>query len=117
MKPSELIDKQIEDHPDWRGTLMARLRSLIHEADPDIQEEWKWSTAAWSHNGLVCSISVFKSYVKLNFLKGASLSDPHKLINVGLDARVQRAIDFHEGNEIREAELKELIREAVDLNR
>jgi hypothetical protein len=95
----------------WQGC------TLIHEASPDITEDWKWSTAVWTHNGMVCAVSAFKDHVKMNFFKGASLSDPHKLLNAGLDAKAHRSIDFHEGDEIRESALKELIRSAVDLNK
>jgi len=117
MQASELIDKQIADHPDWRGQFMARLRKLIHEADPDMDEEWKWSTAVFTHNGMVCAVSAFKDHVKINFFKGSSLPDPHKLINAGLDAKAHRSIDFYDGDQIRESELKELIRSAVNLNK
>jgi hypothetical protein len=117
MNPSELIDQQIAEYPDWRGKLMARLRELIHAADPEIEEAWKWGTGVWTHNGMVCAVAAFKDHVKINFFKGASLPDPHKLLNAGLDAKATRSIDFHEGDEVRESELKELIRAAVDLNK
>ena len=116
MNPSERIDKQIADLADWRGQLIARLRTLIHEADPDIIEEWKWETAVWSHQGLVCAAGTFKKTVKLNFFQGALLEDPHALFNAGLDAKKTRAIDFHEGDAVDEASLKELIRTAVAHN-
>jgi hypothetical protein len=86
-------------------------------ADPDLTEEWKWNTAVWSHLGLVCSLGVFKKAVKMNFFQGASLEDPHTLFNAGLDAKATRAIDFHEGDEIDEPALKELIRSAVTYNK
>jgi hypothetical protein len=116
MNPSELIDKQIADLPDWRGSLLARLRQLIHEVDPAITEEWKWSTAVWSHKGSVCAAAPFKDHVKLNFFKGASLADPHGLFNAGLDAKATRAIDFHDGESVDEAALKDLVRAAVAHN-
>lgn len=116
MEASKLIDKQIADLPDWRGKMVARLRKLIHEADPSITEEWKWGTAVWSRDGLVCAVGAFKEHVKLNFFKGASLQDPNGLFNAGLDAKTMRSIDFREGDAIKEAQLKKLIREAVKLN-
>lgn len=87
MQPSELIDKQISDLPDWRGQLMARLRILIYQADPDLTEDWKWNTPVWSSNGTVCAIAAFKDHLKINFFKGASLPDPHALFNSGLEAK------------------------------
>jgi hypothetical protein len=117
MNASELIDQQIADLAGWRGELCARLRSLIHEADPDIVEEWKWNTAVWSHDGLVCSTAPFKDHVKLNFFKGAALPDPQGLFNAGLEAKATRAIDFHEGGSIDEPALKDLIRVAVANNK
>jgi hypothetical protein len=116
MNPSELITKQIADLPDWRGQLFARLRQLILEADPDLKEEWKWSTAVWTHNGLVCAVGAFKDHLKVNFFKGASLPDPHGLFNAGLEAKATRAIDFHEGDNIDESALQDLIRAAVAYN-
>jgi hypothetical protein len=116
MNASELIDKQIADLGGWRGDLSARLRKLIHEADPGITEEWKWNTAVWSHNGLVCSVGPFKNHIKLNCFKGASLPDPQGLFNAGLDAKATRAIDFREGDSINEAALKDLMRAAVANN-
>ena len=116
MNPSEHIDQQIAELTDWRGPMIARLRQLIHEADPDITEEWKWETAVWSHHGLVCSAGTFKRAVKLNFFQGATLEDTHKLFNAGLDAKKTRAIDFHEGDAIDEPALKDLIRAAVAHN-
>lgn len=116
MNPSERIDQQIAELTDWRGQMIARLRTLIHEADPDITEEWKWETAVWSHKGLVCAVASFKKAVKMNFFQGALLEDAHKLFNAGLDAKKTRAIDFHEGDVIDETALKELIRVAVAHN-
>ena len=116
MTPSQLITNQIAELADWRGTMFARLRQLILEAVPDITEEWKWDTAVWSRNGLVCSAGVFKDHVKLNFFKGASLKDPKGLFNAGLDAKATRAIDFSEGDDIDASALKDLLRAAVALN-
>lgn len=111
--PSQLISNQIAELGDWRGKMLERLRALILQASPDITEEWKWGTAAWSQNGLVCSAGAFKDHVKLNFFKGASLKDPKGLFNAGLDAKATRAIDFREGEKINAADLKELIRAAA----
>src|SRR6266542_2945969 len=114
--PSQRITDQIAELADWRGTLLARMRKLIHEADPDVAEEWKWGTAVWSHNGNVCAAGAFSDHVKLNFFKGASLADPQGLFNAGLDAKATRAIDFAAGDSIDEPALKALIRAAVALN-
>jgi hypothetical protein len=116
MNPSELIDKQIADLPDWRGKLIARLRKIILKAHPDIAEDWKWDTAVWTHKGNVCAAGAFKDHVKLNFFKGASLKDPKKLFNAGLDAKASRSIDFHTGDAVDEPALKELSREAAAYN-
>ena len=114
--PSQLITNQIAELADWRGKTLARLRQLIHEADPDITEEWKWGTAVWSHKGNVVAIGAFKDHVKINFFTGASLEDPKGLFNAGLDAKATRAIDLFESDKINEAALKELIRAAVAHN-
>jgi len=116
MNASEHIDAQIAELADWRGQMVARLRKLIHDTDPDITEEWKWETAVWSHQGLVCAVGAFKQTVKMNFFQGALLKDPQKLFNAGLDAKKTRAIDFHEGDVVDEPALKELIRAAVAHN-
>ena len=116
MNASERIDQQIAELSDWRGQMIGRLRKLIHETDPGITEEWKWNTAVWSHQGLVCSAGAFKQAVKLNFFEGAALEDIHHLFNAGLDAKKTRAIDFHEGDTIDEPALKDLIRTAVAHN-
>jgi hypothetical protein len=113
---SKLIDKQISDLSDWRAKVFAQLRKLILEADPHITEEWKWNTAVWTHNGMVCAVGGFKDHVKVNFFKGASLEDPKRLFNAGLDAKATRAIDFHEGDKIDEPALKNLVRAAVSHN-
>src|SRR5512134_4107913 len=104
------IDNYIRGLTDWRGKMIARLRMLIREAAPELTEEWKWDTPVWSHKGNVVAAGVFKDHVKLNFFKGASLEDPNGLFNSGLEAKATRAIDFHEGEEIDEPALKELIR-------
>jgi hypothetical protein len=116
LTPSQLITNQITQLADWRGELLARLRKLIHEAAPDITEEWKWETAVWSQKGNVVAAGVFKDHIKLNFFKGASLEDPQGLFNAGLEAKASRAIDFSAGDEIPEAALKDLIRAAVAQN-
>ena len=116
LTPSQLITNQIAELDDWRGKMLARLRKLILEAALDITEEWKWDTAVWSHNGLVCSAGVFKDHVKLNFFKGAFLKDPQGLFNAGLDAKATRAIDFSEDDDVDASALKELVHAAVTYN-
>jgi hypothetical protein len=116
LTPSQLITDQIAELSDWRGDMLARLRTLVLDAAPGITEEWKWGSAVWSQKGLVCSAGVFKDHVKLNFFKGASLSDAQGLFNAGLDAKATRAIDFSAGDSVDESALKDLIRAAVDYN-
>jgi hypothetical protein len=116
LKPSQRITKQIADLGDWRGTMLSQLRKLILEADPDISEEWKWNTAVWTRDGLVCSAGAFKDHVKVNFFNGASLKDPKRMFNAGLDAKNSRAIDLNEGENIDASALKDLIRAAVAHN-
>ncbi len=116
LAPSELISNQIADLTGWRGQMLARLRQLILDAAPGIQEEWKWGTAVWSKHGMICSAGAIKDHVKLNFFKGASLEDPKHLFNAGLDARATRAMDFAEGDSIDEPGLKELVRAAIAYN-
>jgi hypothetical protein len=116
LKPSQLISNQIAELGDWRGRMLSRLRKVILEAGLDITEEWKWNTAVWTRNGLVCSAGAFKDHVKLNFFKGASLKDPKGMFNAGLDAKNTRAIDFSEGDKIDAPALKDLIRAAVAHN-
>jgi hypothetical protein len=117
-----MIDAKIAELGDWRGEMLARIRKLIKQADPEIVEEWKWvkpssgGTTVWAHGGGVCTGEVYKSVVKLTFFKGASLKDPSGLFNSSLDGKVRRAIDFREGEKIDEKALKALIREAVALN-
>jgi hypothetical protein len=113
---SELIDARIAELGDWRGEMLARLRALIHEADPAVTEEWKWNNPVWSHDGLICTGETYKKVVKMTFPKGASLPDPSKLFNSSLEGNVRRAIDFPEGAKPDEKALKALIRAAVELN-
>ena len=114
---SQLIDGRIAELSDWRGDALARMRTLIREADPEVVEEWKWmGTPVWSHDGGICTGESYKSIVKLTFHKGASLPDPGKLFNSSLDGNVRRAIDIHEGEEIDATAFKALIRAAVALN-
>jgi hypothetical protein len=114
---SALIDQRIKELGDWRGKTLARVRKLLHEADPEIVEEWKWmGTPVFSHGGIVCTGETYKNVVKMTFAKGAALQDPSGLFNSSLDGNVRRAIDIHEGDKIYEAALKELIRAAVTLN-
>jgi hypothetical protein len=114
---SAMIDQRIKELGDWRGKTLAKVRALILEADPEVVEEWKWmGTPVWSHGGLICTGETYKSVVKLTFAKGASLKDPSGLFNSSLEGNVRRAIDIHEGEKIKEAALKELIRAAVALN-
>src|SRR5512138_3644550 len=114
---SALIDQKIQELGDWRGTTLAKVRAIIHDADPEIVEEWKWrGTPVWSHGGIVCTGETYKSVVKMTFAKGAALKDPAGLFNSSLDGNVRRAIDIHEGEKVDEAALKNLIRAAVALN-
>jgi hypothetical protein len=114
---SELIDGRIAELGDWRGAMLAKLRALIKEADPEVVEEWKWSNPVWSHDGILCTGESYKKAVKMTFPKGASLPDPAGLFNSSLEGNVRRAIDFKEGDKINEKALKALIRAAVDANR
>jgi hypothetical protein len=116
LTPSQKIDALIKELNDWRGKLLARLRKLILEASPELAEDWKWETPVWAFRGNVVAGGIFKDHVKLNFFKGASLPDPKKLFNAGLDAKATRAIDFYENDKVDEAALKELVRAAVALN-
>jgi hypothetical protein len=114
---SDLIDARIADLGDWRGKTLARMRALIHEAVPEVVEEWKWrGTPVWSHAGIICTGETYKTYVKLTFAKGASLDDPKGLFNSSLEGNTRRAIDIHEDAKIDEAALKALIAAAATLN-
>ena len=111
------ITKRIEDLGDWRGEILARIRELIHAADPGIHEEWKWmGTPVWSHDGIVCTGETYKQVVKLTFARGASIPDPEKLFNSSLEGNTRRAIDIREGGRIDEAAFRQLIRAAVAAN-
>jgi hypothetical protein len=115
--PSKLIDARIAELGDWRGETLARVRSLIKEADPEVVEEWKWrGVPVWYHAGMICTGETYKSYVKMTFAKGASLEDPSGLFNASLEGNTRRAIDLHQDDEIDEEALKALIRAAVELN-
>ena len=115
--PSRLIDARIKELDAWRGEMLAHLRALIKQADPEVTEEWKWrGVPCWYHDGLICTGETYKSVVKLAFAKGASLDDPSGLFNSSLEGNVRRAIDLREGEEINEAAFKALIRAAADLN-
>jgi hypothetical protein len=114
---SALIDERIKELGDWRGKTLAKVREIVHEADPEIVEEWKWrGTPVWSHGGIVCTGETYKEVVKMTFAKGAALKDRSGLFNSSLDGNVRRAIDIHQGDKIDEAALKDLIRAAVMLN-
>src|SRR3954451_22620189 len=111
--PSQLIDARINELGDWRGETLARVRSLIKQADPAVVEEWKWrGVPVWEHDGIICTGETHKAVVKVTFAKGARLKDPKKLFNSSLEGNTRRAIDFHEGDKIDEAAFKVLIREA-----
>jgi hypothetical protein len=115
--PSQLIDARIAELGDWRGDVLARVRALIRQADPEVVETWKWrGVPVWEHDGIVCTGETYKAVVKLTFAKGASLADPAGLFNSSLDGNVRRAVDIHEGDKIDEGALKALVRAAVALN-
>jgi hypothetical protein len=114
---SARIDERINELDDWRGKMLAKVRKLIHQTDPEIVEEWKWmGTPVWSHGGIVCTGETYKKAVKMTFAKGAALPDPARLFNSSLDGNVRRAIDIHEGDDLNTPALKDLIRAAVSLN-
>jgi hypothetical protein len=119
---SALIDEKIKELGDWRGKTLAKVRDIIHEADPEIVEEWKWAklsspgTPVFSHGGIVCTGETYKNVVKMTFARGATLKDPSGLFNSSLDGNVRRAIDIHEGDKVDEVDLRDLIRAAVALN-
>jgi hypothetical protein len=115
--PSQLIDGRIAELDDWRGELLAEIRTLVKEADPDVVEEWKWrGVPTWEHDGIICTGETYKKVVKVTFAKGASLDDPSGLFNSSLEGNVRRAIDFQDGDKIDEKAFKALIRAAVALN-
>ncbi len=113
---SQLIDEAIQEYADWRGDMLARLRALIKEADPEIVEEWKWNIPVWSHDGIICTGETYKAAVKTTFAKGASVADPAGLFNSSLEGATRRAIDFREGETINAEAFKALIRAAVAVN-
>ena len=114
---AELITERIAELGDWRGATLARMRSLVTDADPDVVEEWKWmGTPVWSHDGIICTGESYKNVVKLTFLKGASLKDPARLFNSSLDGNARRAIDIHERGEVDGPAFKALVRQAVAIN-
>ena len=115
---SEMISRRIAELGDWRGETLAGIRKLIKAADPEVVEEWKWmGTPVWSHDGIICTGESYKDHVKLTFIKGAALKDPARLFNAGLDGNARRAIDIHEGEKVADSAFKELVRQAVSLNR
>ncbi|GAB2178373.1 DUF1801 domain-containing protein [Dongia sp. agr-C8] len=117
VSPSRLIDARIKELGDWRGELLAKLRALVKEADPEVVEAWKWrGVPVWEHDGIICTGETYKSVVKMTFAKGASLKDPAKLFNSSLEGNTRRAIDFQEGAKINASALKALILAAVALN-
>jgi hypothetical protein len=114
---SENITRRIQELGDWRGETLADVRQLIHDADPDIEEEWKWrGVPVWSHDGIVCTGETYKQVVKLTFARGAALEDPSKLFNSSLEGNTRRAIDLRDGEKINDAALKQLVRDAVAAN-
>ncbi len=115
--PSQLIDARIKELDDWRGEMLARIRALIKQADPEAVEEWKWrGVPVWSHAGMICTGETYKNAVKITFAKGALLDDPSGLFNAGLEGKMRRAIDTHEGDRINARAFKALVRAAVALN-
>jgi hypothetical protein len=117
LTPSQQIDRLIASNTDWRGKMLARLRALVKEADPQMVEEWKWrGVPVWEHDGIISTGETYKAVVKMTFAKGASLPDPSGLFNSSLEGNTRRAIDFHEGDKINERALKALVRAAVELN-
>ena len=115
--PSRHIDARIKELGDWRGEMLAHIRGIIKQADPDVVEEWKWrGVPVWEHDGIICTGETYKAVVKMTFARGAALDDPTDLFNSSLEGNTRRAIDFHQGNKIDEKALKALIREAAELN-
>jgi hypothetical protein len=116
--PSQLIDERIKELGDWRGRMLSRLRTIVKEVDPEVVEEWKWrGVPTWYHDGIICTGETYKNVVKMTFAKGAALKDPSGLFNSSLEGNTRRAIDFHEGEQIDEKALKNLVRAAVTLNK
>jgi hypothetical protein len=118
VSPAQLIDAKIEELGDWRGKMLAHVRALIKQAEPEVVEEWKWrGVPVWYHNGMICTGETYKSVVKLTFAKGASLDDPSSLFNASLEGNTRRAIDLHEGDDVDEDAFMALIRAAVAVNK
>jgi len=113
---SKRIDARIAETGGWRGEILSRVRELIHQADPDVEEEWKWNIPVWSHGGIICTVEVYKAHVKLTFAKGASLPDPSGLFTSSLDGKVRRGLDFYEGDKVKAGAFKALIKAAVAHN-
>ncbi len=116
MNTSPLVDSYLGEYDDWRGEKLKTLRRIIHDADSEITEEWKWDVPVFMHNGMICAISAFKEHVKINFFKGAALNDPQNLLNSGLESKQHRAIDLRENDPIHEEGIRDLVRTAVALN-
>jgi hypothetical protein len=115
--PSELIDERISELGDWRGDMLGRLRAVVHDADPEVVEEWKWrGVPTWYHDGIICTGETYKEVVKMTFAKGASLDDPKGLFNSSLEGNTRRAIDFRRGDKVDTRALKALVRAAITLN-
>lgn len=117
MTPSGRIDQKVAELNDWRGELYSRLRKLINETAPDLKEDWKWDTAVWKGKGMVCAVSAFTGHVKINFFKGATLEDPDKLFNSGLDSKQHRSINFAKDSPVDEDKLRTLIQGAEAMDR
>ncbi len=115
-KATVQVNKYIAGFDDWRGTTLATLRKAILAASPDLLEEWKWGSPVWTYHGLVCAASGFKDHVKVNFFKGASLKDPHRIFNAGLDAKTMRSIDYRQGDKVDSAPLKAMVKAAIAFN-
>ena len=116
MTPQQKIDQKIAQLDDWRAQVYTELREIINHADTGLKEDWKWNTAVWSKNGLVCAVGAFKSHVKLNLFRGSELKDPFNLINNGFDSKGHRSVDFREGDKLDREKLTVLVQEAVALN-
>ena len=116
MDPSKLIDKQIAELGGWRGEMLGKLRKIINDSSGEIKEDWKWGSPVWIYNGLVCSLGSFKDHVKIHFFKGVQLTDPKRFLNAGLEAKLTRGIDLFEGDKLDEVAIRDLVRQAVDLN-
>ena len=116
LTPAQLIDVRIKELDDWRGALLAEIRSLIKVADPHVTEDWKWNIPVWNHDGLICTGETYKEHVKITFAKGAKIPDPKGVFNASLDGNARRAIDLYEGDKVPKVAFKALIKEALKLN-